>query len=224
MRLVVDSLSGGRGDHLLFTSVCCTLERGETLVITGPNGAGKSTLLRIIAGFLPAADGGTWLETDEGKLPVSVHSHYLSTLNAMKPALSVYENLKFWQDFHGSKLHEIDEALEIVGLFNIDHLPYGVLSTGQKRRVSIAMLLCSRRSVWLLDEPTSGLDHDAQAMFANVMRDHLRTGGLIIAVTHIDLGLDAADSQRITYLALQDYLPQDHDAEMQDTGSRGWGV
>lgn len=158
MRLVAENLSGERGDNLLFNSLCASLSDGQALIVTGPNGAGKSTLLRIIAGLLPASDGTVWLETDGEQEPVMAHSHYLSTLNAMKPALSVYENLKFWQDFHGSPLHDIDEALEIVGLYNIDHLPYGYLSTGQKRRVTIATLLCSHRPLWLLDEPTSGLD------------------------------------------------------------------
>lgn len=216
MRLVAENLSGERGDNLLFNSLCASLPSGQALVITGPNGAGKSTLLRIIAGLLPALKGSVWLETEEGKEPVCAHSHYLSTLNAMKPALSVYENLKFWQDFHGSPLYDIDEALEIVGLYNIDHLPYGYLSTGQKRRVTIATLLCSHRPVWLLDEPTSGLDSHAQAMFAGVMRHHLSKGGLIVAVTHIALGLEQEGANAVQHLALEDYQ-QEQQAE-----AEGW--
>ena len=221
MRLVAENLSGERGDNLLFNSLCTSLKDGQALIITGPNGAGKSTLLRIIAGLLPASDGAVWLETEDGQEPVMAHSHYLSTLNAMKPALSVYENLKFWQDFHGSPLHDIDEALEIVGLYNIDHLPYGYLSTGQKRRVTIATLLCSHRPLWLLDEPTSGLDTHAQAMFAGVMQGHLKKGGMIIAVTHIALGLERgleqAGTDAVQYLRLEDYRPQDDNGETQ-----GW--
>lgn len=217
MRLVAENLSGERGDNLLFNSLCASLKDGQALIITGPNGAGKSTLLRIIAGLLPALEGAVWLETDEAQEPVMAHSHYLSTLNAMKPALSVYENLKFWQDFHGNPLHDIDEALEIVGLYNIDHLPYGYLSTGQKRRVTIATLLCSHRPLWLLDEPTSGLDTHAQAMFAGVMRGHLASGGMIVAVTHIALGLEQAGSDAVQYLRLEDYRRQDDDADAQ-----GW--
>lgn len=219
MRLVAENLSGERGDNLLFNSLCTSLKDGQALIITGPNGAGKSTLLRIIAGLLPASDGAVWLETEDGQEPVMAHSHYLSTLNAMKPALSVYENLKFWQDFHGSPLHDIDEALEIVGLYNIDHLPYGYLSTGQKRRVTIATLLCSHRPLWLLDEPTSGLDTHAQAMFADVMRQHLASGGMIVAVTHIALGLEQAGTDAVQYLRLEDCRSEESDTEMQ-----GWVI
>ncbi|WP_439273139.1 heme ABC exporter ATP-binding protein CcmA [Pseudochrobactrum sp. HB0163] len=216
MRLVAENLGGERAGNLLFNSLCATVKNGQALIITGSNGAGKSTLLRIIAGLLPAAEGAVWLETESGAEPVAVHSHYLSTLNGMKPALTVYENLQFWQDFHGNPLLEIDEALEMVGLGNIDHLPYGCLSTGQKRRVTIATLLCSHRPLWLLDEPTSGLDNHAQMMFAGIMRNHLASGGMIVAVTHIALGLEQAGTDIVRQLRLEDYRPQDHDMDMQD--------
>ncbi len=216
MRLVAENLGGERGANPLFNSLCATVQSGQALIITGPNGAGKSTLLRIIAGLLPASEGAVWLETAGGAEPVAAHSHYLSTLNGMKPALSVYENLKFWQDFHGNPLLDIDEALDMVGLSNIDHLPYGYLSTGQKRRVTIATLLCSHRPLWLLDEPTSGLDTHAQGMFAGVMRNHLASGGMIVAVTHIALGLEQGEAATVQHLRLEDYRPDDHDAAMQD--------
>lgn len=215
MRLVAENLSGRRGDNLLFNFVCADLQDGQALIITGANGTGKSTLLRIIAGLLPPESGTIQFETDGEILPVAAFSHYLSALNAMKPALTVYENLKFWQDFHGSNAMSLDEALEVVGLYNIEHLPYGYLSTGQKRRVSIATLLCSHRPLWLLDEPTSGLDTEAQRMFTTLMRRHLASGGMIIAVTHIALGLenDAAADPHLQYLRLEDYQPLDQDLE-----------
>lgn len=217
MRLVADNLGGERGGNLLFNSLCASLTPSQALIITGGNGAGKSTLLRIIAGLLPACQGDVWLETDEGTVGVAAYSHYLSTHNAMKPSLSVYENLKFWQDFHGIPLYDIDEALELVGLYNIDHLPYGYLSTGQKRRVSIATLLCSHRPIWLLDEPTSGLDSRAQAMFAAVMRYHLQKGGMIVAVTHIALGVEDDANIHVQQLRLEDYQQTD-----QSFYAQGW--
>ena len=77
----------------------------------------------------------------------------------MKPALTVAENLRFWRDFlRQPAISTVVEALETVGLGTIGHLPFGYLSTGQRRRAAIARLLVSRRPVWLLDEPTAGLD------------------------------------------------------------------
>lgn len=219
MRLVVENLAGERGDNLLFSALSASLTNSQALIVTGPNGAGKSTLLRIIAGLLPPSEGAVRIENADGDMPVAACSHYLNIYNAMKPSLSVYENLKFWQDFHGSPLHDIDEALEIVELYNIGHLPYGYLSTGQKRRVGLATLLCSYRPLWLLDEPTTGLDAQAQAMFAGVMRNHLKNDGMIVAITHIDLQLQQHDALEVEYLPLEDYQPDEQNDELQ-----GWSL
>jgi len=129
---------------------------------------------------------------DEGSsLPVRAACHYLGHQNAMKPALSVRENLLFWQKFNGEPRLDIDEALDAVDLPGVEHLPFGYLSTGQKRRVSIAKLLVSHRPLWVVDEPTAGLDKASEARFAGLMRTHMQDGGLVIAATHIPLGLDA---------------------------------
>src|SRR5690606_11968698 len=146
---------------------------GEAMVITGPNGSGKSTLLRIIAGLLSPMEGKVVLHEEGHGLPVRAACHYLGHQNAMKTGLSVLENLMFWQRFHGSAALPIEEALEAVDLPGIEHLPFGYLSTGQKRRVSIAKLLVSYRPIWIVDEPTAGLDKASEARFADLMQEHM---------------------------------------------------
>ena len=193
MRLIAENLGGERGGERLFSGLDFTVSAGEALLVTGPNGAGKSTLLQIIAGLLLQADGTLRLEGEpdayEGLVAAS---HYLGHLNAMKPVLSINENLRFWQEFNGTGQHSIEEALEFVSLGDIGHLPFGYLSTGQKRRASIARLLISDRPVWLLDEPTAGLDKASELQFARLMQSHLNEGGIIVAATHLPLGLDGA--------------------------------
>ena len=71
------------------------------------------------------------------------------------------------------------------------------LSAGQKRRVALARLLVAPRPLWLLDEPTTALDVSAQGLFAEVMREHLAGGGLIVAATHSPLGLERARELRL---------------------------
>jgi heme exporter protein A len=85
------------------------------------------------------------------------------------------------------------QCLKAVGLGHATHLPAAFLSAGQRRRLSIARLLVVRRPVWLLDEPTSALDTAGQDLFTGVMRDHLASGGIIIAATHTPLGIDARE-------------------------------
>jgi heme exporter protein A len=193
MRLVAENLAGERGGEILFSGLGFALSGAEALLITGPNGAGKSTLLRIIAGLLEKTEGHMRLDrAPAGFENVAAACHYLGHLNAMKPVLTVEENLHFWQSFHGIGQLTVGEALDRVQLGDIGHLPFAYLSTGQKRRASIARLLISHRPVWLLDEPTAGLDKTSEDQFAGLMRDHLRGGGIVIAATHLPLGLDNA--------------------------------
>lgn len=198
MRLIAENLGGERGGETVFSGIGFTLEKGEALIVTGPNGSGKSTLLRVVAGLLPVAEGKIRVEGGGEAFPtVASASHYLGHLNAMKTALSVEENLGFWRAFQGEPGLAVDEALETVGLGGLGHLPFGYLSTGQRRRASIAKLLVSRRPVWLLDEPTAGLDKASEGRFARLMRGHLDDGGIVVAATHLPLGLEGVKELRM---------------------------
>ncbi|MFN3547363.1 MAG: heme ABC exporter ATP-binding protein CcmA [Mesorhizobium sp.] len=198
MRLVANELDGERGGETIFSGVSFSLSDSEGLLVTGANGSGKSTLLRIVAGLLPAAGGTVTLEGGEPDWPdVMAACHYLGHQNALKPALSVTENLAAWRDYLGEPHVPIAEALAMVGLDEIGHLPLGYLSTGQKRRIAIARLLVSYRPVWLLDEPTAGLDRASEQQFAALMAAHLEDGGMILAATHLPLGLEWAHELRM---------------------------
>jgi len=198
MRLAVENVDGERGGELVFSGVSFALDAGRALLVTGPNGAGKSTLLRIVAGLLPAAAGAVTFAGGAEAFPdAKAACHYLGHPNGMKAALTVEENLAFWRDFLGEQRLSPLEALEMVGLGEIGHLPFGYLSTGQRRRTAIARLLISYRPVWLLDEPTAGLDHASEARFSELMRAHLSDGGIIVAATHLPLGLEGAEELRM---------------------------
>ncbi|RWN63983.1 heme ABC exporter ATP-binding protein CcmA [Mesorhizobium sp.] len=198
MRLIAENLGGERGGEAVFSGLDFALGKGQALIVTGPNGAGKSTLLRVVAGLLPVVAGRLLLEGGGEDFPsVASACHYLGHQNAMKTALSVAENLRFWRDFSGADFLSAEEALAMVGLDGIGHLPFGYLSTGQRRRAAIAKLLVSRRPLWLLDEPTAGLDKASEERFGRLMREHCSEGGIIIAATHLPLGLEGAQELRM---------------------------
>ncbi len=197
MRLIAENLSGERGGETVFSGIGFSLREGQALLVTGPNGSGKSTLLRIVAGLLPAAAGRVHLRENDDFSSVAGSCHYLGHHNAMKPTLSVAENLAFWRDFCGDVRLDTGEALEAVGLGGIGHLPFGYLSTGQRRRTAIALLLVSYRPLWLLDEPTSGLDKASEGRLAGLMQAHCQAGGIIVAATHLPLGLEQAEELRM---------------------------
>jgi heme exporter protein A len=182
-----------RGGREVFSSVDFDTNTGEALAVTGPNGSGKTSLLRLIAGLLPMANGSIDLEGGQAELTLPEQAHYLGHRDALKPALSVAENLAFWRDFLGGEVFETESSLAQVGLAHATHLPAAYLSAGQRRRLSIARLLAVKRPIWLLDEPTNALDAAGHALFASLMADHLSRGGLIVAATHAPLGIPAKE-------------------------------
>jgi heme exporter protein A len=193
MRLSGRGVKCIRGGREVFSGLDFSASAGEALAVTGPNGAGKTSLLRLIAGLLTSSGGSIDFEGGDSELTLAEQAHYLGHRDALKPALSVMENLTFWRDFLGGEASGAAESLAAVGLDHAAQLPAAYLSAGQRRRLSIARLLAVRRPVWLLDEPTSALDAAGQTMFAALMRDHLERGGLIVAATHAPLGLAAKE-------------------------------
>src|SRR5215468_5459404 len=193
MRLLGRGVGCVRGGRDVFSGLDFEVPAGEALAVTGRNGSGKTSLLRLIAGLLTPAGGSIALEGGEAELTLAEQAHYLGHRDALKPALSVLENLAFWHDFLGGEVLDAGKSLEAVGLDHAAHLPAAYLSAGQRRRLSLARLLAVRRPVWLLDEPTAALDAAGQTLFTGLMRDHLARGGLIVAATHGPLGLEGRE-------------------------------
>ena len=193
MRLSGRGVRCVRGGREVFSGLDFDASTGEALAVTGSNGSGKTSLLRLIAGLLTISGGSIGLEGGEAELTLPEQAHYLGHRDALKPALSVTENLAFWRDFLGGEASDVGTSLSTVGLDHAVHLPAAYLSAGQRRRLSIARLLAVRRPVWLLDEPTNALDAAGQSMFAALMADHLARGGLIVAATHAPLGIAARE-------------------------------
>lgn len=190
MRIAAQGLGADRGGERIFSDISFSVADGGCLLVTGPNGSGKSTLLRAIGGLLPLAEGAITLDpTSETWPSVASACHYLGHHNGLKQTLSVEENLRFWRDFSGEPRHSVEDALDAVALSGLGHLPFAVLSTGQRRRAAIARLLVTWRPIWLLDEPTAGLDARSEKRFTALMETHRTQGGIIIAATHWPLGL-----------------------------------
>jgi heme exporter protein A len=197
MRLSAVELTCRRGGREVFTGLSFAVSSGEALTVTGRNGAGKSSLLRTIAGLLHSTQGRLTLEDGDPELSIGEQAHYLGHQDAIKPSLSVAENLGFWAGFFGAAADDVTAPLSAVGLETLAALPAAYLSAGQRRRLSLARLIAAERPIWLLDEPTSALDSAAQSRLADMMRAHLATGGLIIAATHGPIGLDQTIELRL---------------------------
>jgi len=197
MLLVGRDLDCVRGGRLVFEGVAFAVAASQALCVTGRNGAGKSSLLRQIAGLVRIARGSIALENGDPELSVAEQAHYLGHLDALKPSLSVRENLTFWARYLGDGDGDVEAALAALDLDALADLPAAYLSAGQRRRLSLARLVAVPRPIWLLDEPTSALDAAAQALVARLMHEHLSSGGIIVAAVHGPIGLDGALELRL---------------------------
>ena len=193
LRLSATGLGCIRGSRRVFEGINLELSSGEALALTGPNGSGKSSLLRLIAGLLRPAAGQIDLSGGALESTVAEQAHYLGHLDALKPSLTVAENLGFWLRYLGGDTAALPGSLTGLGLGGLADLPAAYLSAGQRRRLSLARLIAVPRPIWLLDEPASALDAAGQERLAALMRDHLGGGGLIVAATHGPLGIEAKE-------------------------------
>jgi heme exporter protein A len=182
-----------RGERLVFAGLSFAVPAGGALLLTGANGAGKSSLLRCLAGLLPPLEGELLWRGEDALADRAAHAlriRYAGHAEALKPSLTVAENIAFWARLWGGDWRA---ALAAVALDTLADLPARVLSSGQRRRLALARLLLGEPLLWLLDEPTVGLDAASVARLGAMLAAHRAKGGAVIAATHLPLPLPGAE-------------------------------
>lgn len=197
-----EELSKSYGSLEIFTDVSCIIDKGSRVVILGLNGAGKTTLLRILAGEL---------ESDTGTV-VSGHGlkigYYAQEHETLDPARTVLENmLTASGDMNDAQVRSVLGSF----LFSGDSVQKaaGVLSGGEKTRLSLAMLVVSAANVLLLDEPTNNLDPASRAEILDALHDY---EGSVVLVTHDEGAVSALEPERVLLLpdGVEDLWNQDY--------------
>lgn len=186
-----------RGDRLVFSGLSFEIGAGTATLLRGPNGAGKSSLLRLVAGLLqPSAGRLRWgnESVDRDREAHRRRVRYVGHLDAVKPVLSVGENLAVWAGIYGGRTGgaPVAQALDTLALSGLADLPARFLSAGQRRRLNLARLILNPGKLWLLDEPTVSLDSDSVSRLERAIKRHLDGGGSALIATHTDLHLDNA--------------------------------
>lgn len=207
MTLEVKNLQCIRGDRELFTDLSFSLEASQLMMLEGRNGSGKTTLLRALCGLYLADQGEILWENESIKKQDEAYRRelfYLGHLNAIKPDLTVLENLRVNTQLAGESIpeDELMEALDTIGLFAFEDFPSSQLSQGQKRRVALARLLVSKAKLWILDEPFVALDVAAVELLQSIIAKHVENGGMVILTTHQEVPLT---SGKIKRLSLNEY-------------------
>jgi heme exporter protein A len=176
------ALACRRGARQVFEGLDFAVEPGSVLLLRGPNGSGKSSLLRLMAGLLQPDTGAlSWAGARIAGEPERQRRRlaFLGHLDAVKPALTVAENLRFWC---GDRA--VETGLEAFGIAVLAGLPARLLSAGQRRRLALARVAASGAPLWLLDEPANALDAEALGLFARALARHRAGGGLAVIALH----------------------------------------
>jgi len=192
-----DQLACRRGDRLIFQGLNFSMSSGGAVLLLGPNGSGKSSLLRVLAGLLKPQTGKLfWGEAELKDRETHVaRLHYLGHQDAVKPVLTVEENLLFWARLHdpAASAGRVEAALSAFNLKPLARTPGRLLSAGQKRRLALARLLAAAAPLWLLDEPSVGLDRESVERLETIVAEHRAAGGVVALSTHADIALPDAE-------------------------------
>lgn len=172
----------------------CEINDGEICVLLGPSGSGKSTLLNIIGG-IESADSGSisigdsnTLDMNEKDLTLYRRNHlgFVFQFYNLIPNLTVKENIEVCAYISSNPL-DIDELLNVLGLYeHKDKIP-SQLSGGQQQRCAIGRALVKNPSILLCDEPTGALDyHTSKEILALIESINKKYNNTIMIVTHND--------------------------------------
>src|ERR1700759_3291094 len=181
------ALACRRGEIPVFEALDFAAEAGDALWLARPNGSGKSSLLGLMAGVVGAGDGT--IAWNGAPIAADREAHrarlrYLGHLDAVKPHLSVEENLRFWAEYWEAPAAQVAPALARVGLDRLRAAAGRRLSAGQRRRLALARLLLAPAALWLLDEPTAALDSEGIGLFTTLVAECRALGGIAVFASH----------------------------------------
>ena len=189
--VLIKDLAVSRGERRLFSGLNLELAAGEAVALTGRNGAGKTSLLRAVAGLLRPEAGEILFADVEADTARAEHLHMVGHHDGLKPTRTAWEELRFQTLWTGGTEASARLAAQRMDLNRLLDLEVRRLSAGQRRRLALARLVASPRSLWLLDEPMAPLDAGHRAAFGALMAEHLNGGGMILAAVHDPLPVSA---------------------------------
>lgn len=187
------------GLHVHYGPICALhdvsfeLFCGTSVALIGGNGAGKSTLMKRIVGLVPSTTGSVhWRNA-----PIEKSTHeiaYLPQRNDIDWTFPItvrglvemgrYPLVGPWRKFQPADQQSVVRALEMMRISDLRNRQIGALSGGQQQRAMIARALAQEAHVLLLDEPFTGLDQPSQDLLAQLLRELVSSGHLVVASHH----------------------------------------
>lgn len=190
----VKDLKKTYGDTIAVDGISFNIKKGEIFGLLGPNGAGKTTTLECIEG-LRKPDGGSFRLM--GQSPDHDHINMRNMIgvqlqvSGLPGTMRADEAMNFFCAYHG--VAPRNDILERLGLVEKINTQYQFLSTGQQRRLALALALAHEPPVLILDEPTAGLDVGSRVELHNIMEELKGAGTTILLATH-----DMAEAEKMS--------------------------
>ncbi len=161
------------GDHAVLKGLDFSVYQGEILALLGVNGAGKTTALECMEGLRKYDSGSI---TVKGKMDIQLQSASLPEHMRVMEAVQLFAK---W-----NKTKPDRAMLETLGIHEWAKKPYSQLSTGQKRRLHLALALIGNPDILILDEPTAGLDVEGRVSLHELIRQLKSKGKTIVLASH----------------------------------------
>lgn len=183
--IIAKNLVKRYGDFEAVRGVSFSVKKGEAFALLGPNGAGKTTTVRMLTTLTSITSGEAYVngfDVKRERLAVRKSIGLVPDVSNLYDELTVRDNLRFMAKLYDAPLERVEELIREFEL-PADR-KFGKLSTGFKRRVTIASALIHEPEVLFLDEPTNGLDvHSAKAVRA-LIRVLNKKGMTVFITTH----------------------------------------
>ena len=193
----------GNQQAILLNDISLFIPARKFVALVGGSGAGKSTLMDALNGLRPAQEGQVFYNDQDYYRNPAVFSRQLGYVPqddivhrdlTVERALYYAARMRLPEDFTNGQIDQrIDEVLDDVDMKDRRHLRISTLSGGQRKRVSIALELLSKPSIFFLDEPTSGLDPGLDRKMMFLLRKLADKGHTIILVTHATNNINTCD-------------------------------
>ena len=171
------------------------VSKGEIFGLLGPNGAGKTSTLECLEG-LRQPDGGSLriLGVDPVRQPRRLKNLIGVQLQSsgLPGSMTPHEAIQFFCAYHGVAARY--DLLDRLGLQGKQNTQFAELSTGQQRRLALALAMAHRPPVVFLDEPTAGLDVPSRIELHELMHELQAEGTTIILATH-----DMAEAEKMAH-------------------------
>ena len=217
--IFVQDFQKAYGDVLAVQGINFTVEAGEIYGLLGPNGAGKTSTLECLEGIRQPTKGALRvMDVDPTREPGKLSNLIGVQLqtSGLPANMTVDEAMKFFCAYHNAKPNYA--LLERLGLGEKRRAQYSQLSTGQQRRLNLALAVAHRPPVLILDEPTAGLDVATRVELHALMSELRQEGTTILLATH-DMAEAEKMADRVGILLKGAIVAQGSPRELTATGS-----